>query len=81
MHIDASELRAELARRGWRQSDLASAAGVSRSLVGLVCNGLRPSSRALDAILAALGPVGAERVLAHRDGDGVAVQSGGGDGG
>ncbi len=43
--IIPEELRAELARRGWRHADLASAAGVSRFLVGLVCAGLRPSAR------------------------------------
>jgi transcriptional regulator with XRE-family HTH domain len=60
--IIAAELRAELARRSWRQLDLAKAAGLSRPLVGLICSGMRPSLRAEAAVLAALGPEAAERV-------------------
>jgi transcriptional regulator with XRE-family HTH domain len=60
--IVPAELRAELARRGWRQLDLARAVGVSRGLIGLICTGMQPSRRVEAAVLAALGPDGAARV-------------------
>lgn len=65
LRIVPAELRAELARRGWRQADLARVAGVSRALVGLVCAGMRPSRRTGAAMLAALGPSAAARVTSE----------------
>lgn len=61
--IDIDELRAELARRRWTRKELAERTGLSASYIGLVCGGLRPSSRAVDLIVSALGEDGAERVL------------------
>ena len=60
--IDVGELRAELARRRWRQEDLARRAGLSVSYVGWVLRGAAPSERAVSKILAALGPAAAGRV-------------------
>ena len=75
--IIAAELRAELARRSWRQVDLARAAGVSRPLVGLICAGMRPSERVENAVLAALGPAGAARVVSAPPSLGVEALEGG----
>jgi hypothetical protein len=63
--IDSDELRAELARQRVTQRRLASLAGVSATVIGGICSGRRPSARVAAAILDALGPEGARRVLTH----------------
>jgi transcriptional regulator with XRE-family HTH domain len=51
----SSELRAELARRRWRQRDLADATGLSLSYIGWLCRGGYPGERAAKRITKALG--------------------------
>jgi transcriptional regulator with XRE-family HTH domain len=60
--LNYRELRAELARRGWRQRDLALAADLSVSCVNWICRGAAPGARATRQILEALGPEAASRV-------------------
>ena len=58
-------IRALRMRRGWRQADLATRAGVARSVVGRIERGERPGLTvdALDAVVAALGAIAEIRVL------------------
>jgi transcriptional regulator with XRE-family HTH domain len=51
----SSELRAELARRRWRQRDLAEATGLSLSYISWLCRGGYPGERAAKRIKKALG--------------------------
>jgi transcriptional regulator with XRE-family HTH domain len=61
--IDIAELRAEMARRLWRQQELADRTGLSRATVAWILRGAKPSERAGKLILKALGEEGAERVI------------------
>jgi len=60
--LDTNELRAELARRGWRQADLAEHCGVSLGIAKWVCRGAWPSKRLARRILDVLGPEAAARI-------------------
>jgi hypothetical protein len=61
--IDSNELRAELARREWPRRELAFRAGMPESYVRFICRGSRPSEKATQKILNALGKEGAMRIL------------------
>ncbi len=60
-------LRLEMAKRGWSQSDLAKAAGVSQGLISQWCRGRKPTARNILQISAALGesPEYIDEVVAH----------------
>jgi|GEM_PF-3531747 transcriptional regulator with XRE-family HTH domain len=62
-HFDSTELRAELARRAWRQEDLAAVTGLSRGLIGWLCRGAAPSRRAAKLISIAVGPEATMRIF------------------
>lgn len=54
---DASELRAELARRGWSGKDLADHTGLSRSYVTWILRGAIPHrKKALSTLFRVFGP-------------------------
>lgn len=61
--FDLGELRAELARRGWSQNDLATATGLSTSYASWICRGARPTVDAVERIVAALGTEAGERIF------------------
>lgn len=65
MKLDTHQLRVELVKRNWKQSDLAEKAGVSRSLIGMICKGMQPSAATFEKIIDVLGPESRERLLSE----------------